>query len=630
MAESRLNVLVGAKIQGLEKGLKSASRKLRKFERSTGKMGRSLTQGLTVPMMGFAAVSIKAFDQQAKAEASLRTALGQNEAAFKSLTDQAKELQSVTLFGDETIIQQQSYLASLGMTEDQIKKVIEASIDLAAGTGQTLEFGVRNLAKTFAGLTGELGESIPALKELTTEQLKAGDAVDVVAEQFRGQARAAAEAGAGAWVQLKNSVMDFTEQVGEALIPLLDPLREKITTVTDKLSKLSQEQITAKVKTAIFVAAIGPLLIVLSKLASGLQTVIGVTTSLIKGLRRLFAIIIANPLGALATVLALVAGWFLTFGRNTRNASSELDDFNKSSLTAAERLREINKEIEESGKSRIELLKEEVTQLKNVAQANLDAARSKLASGRDEFGDDMSLEDIGYLQTQIRNLESDVSNYDNTLQELNIQQQQWNSQIASGSTLLEENADKTNALSIAEEQLRIKLQALREEHNLQSQELVQWNNRWMALGETIAHNVAGAFATAVTAGGNMAENLGKAFVQIMRQLAMMIVRAAIFAAIMTAITGGAMGGAAVAGGTNFASRFMGGLTGMATGGNMLAGQPYLVGEHGPELFTPRGSSGGQLSSAHQTAQMGTPDVKISGEDLIIVFDRATRHRNSLG
>ena len=69
---------------------------------------------------------------------------------------------------------------------------------------------------------------------------------------------------------------------------------------------------------------------------------------------------------------------------------------------------------------------------------------------------------------------------------------------------------------------------------------------------------------------------------------------------------------------------------MATGGNVLSGQPYLVGEHGPELFTPSGSSGGQISSASQTAQMGTPDVRISGEDLIIVFDRANKHRNTLG
>ena len=79
MAESRLNVLVGAKIQGLTQGLKKAKRSLRKFERNTAAMGRTLTTNLTAPMLGFAAVSIKAFDQQAKAEAGLRTALGQNE-----------------------------------------------------------------------------------------------------------------------------------------------------------------------------------------------------------------------------------------------------------------------------------------------------------------------------------------------------------------------------------------------------------------------------------------------------------------------------------------------------------------------------------------------------------------------
>ena len=42
MAESRLNVLVGAKIQGLQRGLKSAKRSLRKFERSTAQMGADI------------------------------------------------------------------------------------------------------------------------------------------------------------------------------------------------------------------------------------------------------------------------------------------------------------------------------------------------------------------------------------------------------------------------------------------------------------------------------------------------------------------------------------------------------------------------------------------------------------
>ena len=45
--DSRLNVLVGAKIQGLEKGLKKAQRSMRKFSRSTEKLGKSFSRSLT-------------------------------------------------------------------------------------------------------------------------------------------------------------------------------------------------------------------------------------------------------------------------------------------------------------------------------------------------------------------------------------------------------------------------------------------------------------------------------------------------------------------------------------------------------------------------------------------------------
>jgi predicted nucleic acid-binding Zn-ribbon protein len=626
MAESRLNVLVGAKIQGLERGLKSAKRSLRKFERSTAQMGRSLTQGLTVPMMGFAAVSIRAFDQQAKAEASLLTALKGNKDAFQSLTEKAKEFQAVSLFGDETIIQQQSYLASLGMTEDQINEVIEASMDLASGTGQTLEFGVKNLAKTFAGLTGELGESIPALKELTTEQLKAGAAVDVVAEQFRGQAKAAAEAGAGAFTQLKNAMMDFAEEVGAALMPILEPLKEKLQQVTDSLSKMSTEQITAKLKTGLFIAAIGPVILVLSKIAAGFRTIIGLFPAFIGGLRALKVAISTHPLGALITGLSAAAGLFLTFGRNTKYAASELDDFNKSSLTAAERLSEINKEIEESGKSRIQLLIDEVSQLKKVAQANLDAAKSKLESGTDRFGMDMSMEDIGFLRSQIMNLESDISGYTSTLTELHIKQKEWNDSLDDSSNSTKELAENMALIPSFAQQWGVDFNDLGEKINVVSEITRQFVNAFSNGFVELFGKVEDLEGNIMTFGEKF-KNFAKSLIG---DLVKMIVKAAIFAAIMTAITGGSFTGVAAVGGTNFASIFASGLTGMATGGNVLSGQPYLVGEHGPELFVPSGSSGGRISSASQTAQMGIPDVRISGEDLIIVFDRARKHRNTLG
>ena len=99
------------------------------------------------------------------------------------------------------------------------------------------------------------------------------------------------------------------------------------------------------------------------------------------------------------------------------------------------------------------------------------------------------------------------------------------------------------------------------------------------------------------------------------------------AALISVISGG--GGAGRLG-FSFAEAFnmQLGIGGRASGGNVIAGQPYIVGERGPEMFMPGQS--GTIIPNNNLGSVSIPDVKISGEDLIIVFDRAKRHRNALG
>jgi len=160
--------------------------------------------------------AVDAAGRQELAERKLQTALGRTS---KALLDQASALQRVTTVGDEAIIEQQAFLASLEFSENQIKSIISASLDLSAATGISLESAVRNTAKTFSGLSGELGELIPQLRGLTTEQMKAGDAVKVIADLFGGQAQENTKTMAGAIEQMKNAVGDAAEAVGAVLAP---------------------------------------------------------------------------------------------------------------------------------------------------------------------------------------------------------------------------------------------------------------------------------------------------------------------------------------------------------------------------------------------------------------------------
>jgi len=170
--------------------------------------------------------SLSAFGAQELAEKKLATALGKTSQA---LLNQASALQKVSIFGDEVIIGQQSFLAALGFSEGKIKEIIPVALDLASATGITLESAVRNISKTYGGLTGELGELVPQLKDLTVEQLKNGDALQMLSSLFTGQAAAAADTYTGAMQQMENAVGDFSEIIGSALAPHIGIIAKKIT-----------------------------------------------------------------------------------------------------------------------------------------------------------------------------------------------------------------------------------------------------------------------------------------------------------------------------------------------------------------------------------------------------------------
>jgi len=132
--------------------------------------------------------------------------------------------------------------------------------------------------------------------------------------------------------------------------------------------------------------------------------------------------------------------------------------------------------------------------------------------------------------------------------------------------------------------------------------------------------------------GEKFENL---VTEMLKSIAKMIIQTAILAALMSIIfPGSATGGASFF--ANFKNIGMGGnmfgtLEGRASGGPVLANTSYIVGENGPELFNP-GSTSGTIIPNHALGGGSTiiPDVRITGEDLLIVFDRAKRHRNALG
>ncbi len=325
-----LLIKIGADSYEFQQKAQQVEKDMGRLEKKLTSVGKSLSMKLTAPLVALGAVSLNNADVQQQAEARLLTALKGRSDVQQRLLAQASELQSRSVLGDEVIIGQQAYLASLGMTEAQIGKVIEASAQLSAATGMTLESAVKNLAKTFGGLTGELGESIPKLKEFTTEQLKNGEAVDFILENYKGFAETAAKEGLGAVKQLKNSWGDFLEQIGSVMLPAVNNLAQALSRavgVLQSMSPLSKKLIVAIGGIA---AAIGPLSLAIGGVIKMLPMMASGFTALL------------SPVGlVVAAILALGAAFVYAKNKKDEMLENLTNEFEGLSLRTLEsRLKE--------------------------------------------------------------------------------------------------------------------------------------------------------------------------------------------------------------------------------------------------------------------------------------------------
>ncbi len=295
-----LLIKIGADSYEFQQRTKQVEKSLEGLQKKMTSVGKTLSKTLTLPLVALGTASVMAADTQVQAETRLLTALKGREDIQRRLMAQAAELQSRSTFGDEEVIAQQAYLASLGMTERQINDVIEASAQLSVATGMTLESAVKNLAKTYGGLTGELGESIPALKSLTAEQLKSGEAVKYILENYQGYAEAAAQSGTGSMRQLKNQLGDLAEQLGMILMPALQKIVSWISNMVTWFQNLSPTTQKVIVVIASLAAAIGPVLTVGGKLLAMLPLIKAAFTAM------------TGPIGLVISALVALGAAFVS------------------------------------------------------------------------------------------------------------------------------------------------------------------------------------------------------------------------------------------------------------------------------------------------------------------------------
>ncbi len=169
----------------------------------------------------------EAYKVQEKAEKALQKAAENNpylqKESIQRLKEYASKLQEVSNYGDEGTIDIMAQLASTGRSEAEIMKIVGAAADYAAAKHIDLKTAAETLNSTYSGMAGTVGKQITEIKDLTDEQLKNGDAIDLIASKYKGFAKEAVDTG----TQAKNSFGDFMESIGKIANPMFEALNEK-------------------------------------------------------------------------------------------------------------------------------------------------------------------------------------------------------------------------------------------------------------------------------------------------------------------------------------------------------------------------------------------------------------------
>ena len=163
-----------------------------------------------------------------------------NERSVRQLNAFANEMQRVTGIDNATVLQQQTLLASMGRSQEQIQMVMKTAADMAAAGMMNFDQAVYELGKSFNGVVGRItGVLAPEVKKFTDEQMAAGAAVEYLAKRVEGQAAEAMRSGAGSVQAYENAVSNLRREIGKDWEEAVAPMRRWLTGVIERWMELN-------------------------------------------------------------------------------------------------------------------------------------------------------------------------------------------------------------------------------------------------------------------------------------------------------------------------------------------------------------------------------------------------------
>jgi hypothetical protein len=234
MAEIRsLKLALLADTKDFIQGLDKADKETRTF---SNKLDNALQKGAAAFLAVGAAAgamaikigidAVKAAVEDEKAQKSLAITLKNTtkatDAQVKSVEDYIDKTARATGIADDQLRPSLDRLVRSTQDVTKAQKLQQLALDIAAGTGKDLATVTEALGKAYDGNLGALKRIGVPLDENIVKTKDFDAATKALSETFAGQADAAAETFAGRMARIKIAIDEAKEQLGQALLPLLE------------------------------------------------------------------------------------------------------------------------------------------------------------------------------------------------------------------------------------------------------------------------------------------------------------------------------------------------------------------------------------------------------------------------
>ena len=674
-----ISIIVAANIKGLEASLGKANKSITGFASQAARVGSMLTFGVTAPLTALGKQAFDTFSNFENAMMKVNAVTGATTEEFKMLTKEAKRLGSTTQFTASQVADLQLILGRKGFKPDAIQGMTESILDLALATGEDLSLASEVVSasinafnleaedaarisntlasaasdssiqlNTFATAFGHAGASAHAvgvnIEELSAmmgvlmangiKASKAGTGLrkifmklnetgtkfsSVLEEAAEGEMdlnRAQELVGTTAANQLlvltdnlekvnelsnayetnttklkemadlmgqttfakvkklESAFEGFRLELGEVLAEMLMPMIETVTDLFGVFGTLDRDTQKLIVTIGGIALAAGPVLIALGAmvaliplLTTGFGVVVGVVTTLGAALSALGIEVVAG-----SALFASIASFADTLGDEARLKEQE----------AAR-----NKAIQ--SQKGFMLSTWETHQALEAEAAALEAINKEL-DRQEKFKEEKAVDSAKAVPTLGAIAPTAISN------------------VVEGTLI-----NTTDSMQQMVDNFDAKVQNVKD--------------TLTGFAIDVGFAFSDAFAQMAVSGELSLQNLGNLFADLLKAMAKMVIQALIMTAIFSALGVAPAGGAFAGQGLSSFKQTMLGMMGgsFANGGQPPLGKVSLVGEQGPELFVP--SQKGTIIPNHALGGATTPDVRISGDDLLIVFDRANRRKS---